>query len=62
MIEGKEDKITYIGANLKTEEKAQLTHFLRKNVDVFAWRLSDMLGISPSIMCHNLGFILGRNS
>lgn len=32
----------------------RLATFLKKNLDVFAWCHSDMVGIDPQIMCHHL--------
>ena len=31
-----------------------MTKFLRKNIDVFAWQLSDMPGIDAEVMCYKL--------
>ncbi|KAL2479834.1 Uncharacterized protein Adt_32800 [Abeliophyllum distichum] len=45
---------------LKVEEKLEgkmkdeLKRFLRENIDIFAWKHSDMVGIDPSVACHAL--------
>ncbi|XP_063942768.1 uncharacterized protein LOC135150410 [Daucus carota subsp. sativus] len=45
--EAKEAKVLRIGSKLKGELKANLIHFLRSNLDVFAWCHADMIGIDP---------------
>ncbi|KAM1773895.1 hypothetical protein ACFX12_043334 [Malus domestica] len=46
--------MTRIGLRLSPAEKEELTAFLRKNHDVFAWSASDILNIEPVIACHKL--------
>ncbi|XP_020412788.1 uncharacterized protein LOC109947270 [Prunus persica] len=46
------DRKVRIGSRLSPEEKVELTTFLRSNKDMFAWLLSDMLGIDSNIICH----------
>ena len=36
------------------QEKDQLVEFLRKNVDVFAWRANEAPGVDLSFICHYL--------
>ncbi|XP_074374966.1 uncharacterized protein LOC141716663 [Apium graveolens] len=43
-----------IGKQLSAELQIALTSFLKKNLDVFAWSHSDMLGVDPKVMCHHL--------
>ncbi|XP_024007240.1 uncharacterized protein LOC112083446 [Eutrema salsugineum] len=43
-----------IGADLKEEIKVELVRLLRRNATTFAWSVSDMLGIDPSITSHEL--------
>lgn len=43
-----------IGKGLSVGRKAQLTEFLKANLDVFAWSHEDMVGIDPRIMQHRL--------
>ncbi|XP_074374265.1 uncharacterized protein LOC141714659 [Apium graveolens] len=48
------DKVTYIGASLGKTPRDQLTKFLQKNNDVFAWTSADMRGIDPNLMTYKL--------
>ena len=50
-------KFTYVSSLLSNEERAQLRLVLL-NVDVFAWRHSDMVGISPTVASHKLNVLL----
>ncbi|XP_059630114.1 uncharacterized protein LOC132273100 [Cornus florida] len=50
----KPDQTTKVGSRLTEEEKLELTDFLTRNADVFAWSHSDMPGINPSVSCHSL--------
>ena len=43
-----------LGKNLSCELKEELTHFLKANLDVFAWTHKDMVRIHPDVMCHRL--------
>ncbi|XP_074359107.1 uncharacterized protein LOC141698318 [Apium graveolens] len=43
-----------IGKQLSAELHIALTSFLKKNLDVFAWSHSDMIGVDPKVMCHHL--------
>ena len=47
-------RVVKVGINLETTTKEALITFLRKNQDVFAWSHKDMVGIDPSISCHQL--------
>ena len=47
-------KSTRIGANLEGKIKKDLIHFLRENIDVFAWSHEDMPGIDSSVITHRL--------
>ncbi|XP_074336006.1 uncharacterized protein LOC141673172 [Apium graveolens] len=44
----------FIGASLDKPLKGQLTTFLQKNSDVFAWTTDDMHGIDPNLITHRL--------
>ena len=48
------EHLTYIGSKLAEDLKGPLTHFLRENKDVFAWKQADMGGIDPTIITHRL--------
>jgi hypothetical protein len=44
------DKIVMISKDLTSEEEIELLSFLDKNSDVFAWKTSDLMGVSKSII------------
>ena len=43
-----------VSKGLKKELAQQLVKFLSLNQDVFAWTHTDMVGIHPEVMCHQL--------
>ena len=43
-----------VGADLEEKIKKDLVHFLKKNIDGFAWSHEDMPGINPSVITHHL--------
>ncbi|XP_074356720.1 uncharacterized protein LOC141696485 [Apium graveolens] len=47
-------KVLKVGFHLSYEMRERLTRFLIKNLDVFAWSHSDMVGIDLRVMCHRL--------
>ena len=47
-------KSTRIGADLEGKIKKDLIHFLRENIDVFAWSHEDMPSIDPIVITHCL--------
>ncbi|GMH25256.1 hypothetical protein Nepgr_027099 [Nepenthes gracilis] len=49
------DKCVQIGGSLTGPLRDELITFLRRNADLFAWTLTDMLGISAEVMVHKLG-------
>ena len=46
--------LAYIGSKLAEDLKSLLTHFLRQNKDIFAWKQADMGGINPIVITHRL--------
>ena len=48
------EHLAYIGSKLAEDLKSLLTHFLRQNKDVFAWKQADMGGIDPIVITHRL--------
>ena len=48
------EHLAYIGSKLTEDLKSPLTHFLRENKDIFAWKQADMGGIDPTIITHRL--------
>ena len=51
------EKFTYVSSLLSNEEREQLQLVLLNNIDVFAWSLSDMVGINPTMASHKLNII-----
>ena len=48
------EHLAYIGSRLAEDLKSPLTHFLRQNKDVFAWKQADMGGIDLTVISHRL--------
>jgi hypothetical protein len=48
------DKIVVISYDLTPEEEGEILLFLDKNNDVFAWKISDLTGVSRDIIEHKL--------
>ena len=48
------EKFFQIGSQLPHQEKEELTEFLRRNIDVFAWNAYEALGVDPEFICHHL--------
>ena len=48
------EHLAYIGSKLAEDLRSLLTHFLRQNKDVFAWKKAYMGGIDPTIITHRL--------
>ena len=48
------EHLAYIGSQLAEDLKGPLTHFLRQNKDVFAWKQANMGGIDPTVITHRL--------
>jgi hypothetical protein len=49
-----EYQIVCIDAEMSPEEQAELLQFLDKNIDVFAWSTSNLVGVSREVMKHKL--------
>jgi len=43
---------TYVGTTIAMVEVELVHQALKKNVDLFMWTTSDMLGVSPNIITH----------
>ncbi|KAL2453347.1 Uncharacterized protein Adt_49153 [Abeliophyllum distichum] len=43
-----------VGEKLEGKIKYELKQFLRENIDIFAWKHSDMVGIDPAVAFHVL--------
>ena len=48
------EHLAYIGSKLVEDLRSLLTHFLKQNKDVFAWKQTYMGGIDPAIITHRL--------
>jgi hypothetical protein len=48
------DKTVMISQDLRLNEETELLSFLDRNNDVFAWRTSDLMGVSKDIIEHKL--------
>ena len=48
------EHLAYISSKLAEDLRSLLTHFLRHNRDVFAWKQTDMGGIDHAIITHRL--------
>ena len=48
------EHLVYIGSKLAEDIKSPLIHFLKKNMEVFAWKQEDMGGIDPAVITHRL--------
>lgn len=48
------NQVLRIGKSLSPEAKTEMIRFLKGNLDVFAWKHEDMVGIDPRISCHHL--------
>ena len=49
------EHLVYIGSKLAEDLKSLLTHFLRQNKDVFAWKQASYIGgIDPTVITHRL--------
>ena len=58
MDENNPERCTKVGADLEEKIKKDLVHFLKKNIDVFAWSHEDIPGIDPSVITHCLNVCL----
>ncbi|XP_022880877.1 uncharacterized protein LOC111398174 [Olea europaea var. sylvestris] len=47
-------KLLKVGKGLSSTVKEKLKDFLSRNLDIFAWRHEDMVGIDPKVSCHHL--------
>ena len=54
LLDDNPEHLAYIGSKLAEDLKSLLTHFLRQNKDVFAWKQADMGGIDPIVITHRL--------
>jgi hypothetical protein len=48
------DRTVCIGTEMSSEEQAELLQFLDKNIDVFAWSTSNLIGVGREVIKHKL--------
>ena len=51
------ERFTYISSLISNEEREQLQLMLLHNIDIFAWRQYDMVGINPMMASHKLNVL-----
>ena len=53
-IDGDPKKFFQVRAQLPPREKEELLVFLRRNIDVFAWKVYEAPGVDLDFICHHL--------
>ena len=53
-LDDQPEYLAYIGSKLAEDVKDLLIRFLKKNMEVFAWKQEDMGGIDPTVITHKL--------
>ena len=53
-LKDKSEHLVYIESKLAKDVRDLLIHFLKQNIEVFAWKQEDMGGINPAIITHKL--------
>ena len=53
-LDDQPEHLAYIGSKLVKDVRDPLIHFLKQNVEVFAWKQEDMGGIDPAVITHKL--------
>ena len=48
------DRKTYMGTSLKSDDRKVISTTLVKNADLFAWIVADMPGVNPNVITHRL--------
>ena len=48
------EHLVYIGSKLAKDNRDLLIHFLKQNIELFAWKQEDMGGINPVVITHRL--------
>ena len=58
----KPTKVLKLGKNLSDKLREAISTILKENLDLFAWKHSDMEGIDPMVMCHHLNLDSDKNA
>ena len=53
-LDDQPEHLVYIGSKLVKDVRSLLIHFLKQNMEVFAWKQEDMGGINPIVITHRL--------
>ena len=53
-LDDQPEHLVYIGSKLAKDVRHLLIHFLKQNIEVFAWKQEDMGGINPAVITHRL--------
>ena len=53
-LDDQPEHLVYIGSKLAKDVRDLLIHFLKQNIEVFAWKQEDMGGINPAVITHKL--------
>ena len=53
-LDDQSEHLVYIGSKLAKDVRDLLIHFLKQNIEVFAWKQEDMVGIDPAVITHKL--------
>ena len=53
-LDDQPEHLAYIGSKLAEDVRDLLIHFLKQNVEVFAWKQEDMGGIDSTVITHKL--------
>ena len=56
-LDDQSEHLTYIGSKLAEDVRDLLIHFLKQNVEVFAYKKEDIGGIDPAVITHKLNVI-----
>ncbi|KAL0404132.1 UNVERIFIED_CONTAM: hypothetical protein Sradi_2054000 [Sesamum radiatum] len=54
LVDRDPNKTIWIGTKLTEDAEKEISTFLRKNVDISLWGLSDFIGINPDVSVHRL--------
>ena len=53
-LDDQPEHLIYIGSKLAKDVRSLLIHFLKQNMEVFAWKQEDMSGIAQAVITHKL--------
>ena len=53
-LDNQPEHLVYIGSKLAEGIISSFIHFLKQNMEVFAWKQEDMGGVNPAVITHKL--------